>query len=174
MTDLDSEPRPSRRLWILAGLAALVLHIGGGALALAHLQNGEPEEPLGAPAIEIGLELSAPRAEVTDLPPGPEQDTSVASPAIAEQKAEVEPTELPKDQPTQTETADRQVAPNEANKPKEDDAKPAVVATAASQESIAAEASATPSSEDSPIGRSQAPVEGVGKALQRVKASWIA
>src|SRR4051795_8872333 len=86
MSDLVIEQRPSRRLWILAGLAALLLHIGCAGLVIAHMQTDDPEDSLGAPAIEIGLEMMAPRQEVTDLPPGPDTDASVASPALAEQQ----------------------------------------------------------------------------------------
>src|SRR5881392_2999805 len=102
MTDLDSEQKPSRRLWILAAVGALALHVGGGALAIAHLPTDDPDDSLGAPAIEIGLELASPHAEAADLPPGPDTDASVASPALAEQKAELKETELPKDRPTET------------------------------------------------------------------------
>ena len=35
---MSDELRPSRKLWILAAVAALVLHLGGAALALAHLR----------------------------------------------------------------------------------------------------------------------------------------
>src|SRR5258708_26175421 len=99
MSDLDTEQKPSRRLWIFAGLGALALHLGGGGLAVAHLRAIDLDESLGAPAIEIGLELMSPRLEATDLPPGPDTDASVASPALPEQKAEVKETELPKDVP---------------------------------------------------------------------------
>ena len=34
MPDLDIEQKPSRRLWMLAAVAALALHLGCGALAL--------------------------------------------------------------------------------------------------------------------------------------------
>src|SRR5260370_20645473 len=101
MSDLDTEQKPSRRLWIFAGLSALALHLGGGALAVAHLRAVDLDDSLGAPAIEIGLELMSPHLEATDLPPGPDTDASVASPALADQKAEVEETGLPKDTPTQ-------------------------------------------------------------------------
>ena len=37
MTDID-EQKPSRRLWISAAVIALALHVGGAALAIAHLQ----------------------------------------------------------------------------------------------------------------------------------------
>jgi len=173
MPDLDTEQKSSRRLWIFAGVVALTLHIGGAALAFAHLRAADPDDELGAPAIEIGLELSSPQAEVSDLPPGPDTEAAAASPEIAEQKAEVKQTELPKDTPTETEDADQVVTPNDSNKPKEDDPKTATVQTEASQESAAVEAMATPSVEDAPVGASKAPELGVGKALQRQKASWF-
>ena len=105
------------------GLGAVVLHAGGAALAVAHLRIVEPDDTFGTPAIEIGLEMTAPHLEPTDLPPGPDAEASVASPALAEQKAEVKETELPKDVPTETDDPDRVVAPNSPIKPKEDDIK---------------------------------------------------
>jgi periplasmic protein TonB len=173
MSEIDTEQKPSRRLWILAALGALALHIGGGALAVAHLRTDDPDDSLGAPAIEIGLEMMAPHLEPTDLPPGPDADASVASPALAEQKAEVKETELPKDVPTETEDPDRVVTPNDSNKPKEDDTKLAAVQTSASTESVAAEATATPSSEAIQQGpRSVAPAQGTGESARRMRATW--
>jgi periplasmic protein TonB len=173
MTDLDTGQKTSRRLWLCAGLAALALHIGGAALAVAHLQTDVSEEALGAPAIEIGLELTSPRQEPTDLPAGPDSNASVASPALAEQRAEVKETDLPKDTPTETEDPDRVVTPNDAKKPVEEEDKVATVQTQASQESVAAEATATPSLESIPEGpRSVAPAQGTGESAQRVRATW--
>ena len=173
MSDLDTEQRPSQRLWILAGLAALALHVGGGALAVAHLRTDDIDDSLGAPAIEIGLEMMSPHLEATDLPPGPDVDASVASPALAEQKAELKQTELPKDVPTETEDPDRAVAPNDSNKPKEDEPKIAAAPTAASVESVAAEATATPSTEAIQEGpRSVAPAQGTGESARRMRATW--
>ena len=43
------EQKPSRRLWIFAGVGALALHVGGAALAIAHLQTDESDDSLGAP-----------------------------------------------------------------------------------------------------------------------------
>jgi protein TonB len=172
MSDLD-EQKPSRRLWIWAGIGALALHLGCGALALAHLRPDDSDDSLGAPAIEIGMEMMAPHVEATDLPPGPDTEASVASPAIAEQKAELKETELPKDVPTETEDPDRVVSPNDSNKPKEDDTKVATVQTQASTESVAAEATATPSTEAIPEGpRSVAPALGTGETARRVRATW--
>src|SRR4029077_12410283 len=109
----------------------------------------------------------------TDLPPGPDSDASVASPALAEQKAEVKETDLPKDTPTETDNADRVVTPNEVKKPVEEEAKIAAVQTQASQQSIAAEATATPSSEDIPQEtRSIAPAQGTGETARRLRTTW--
>jgi periplasmic protein TonB len=173
MSDLDTEQKPSRRLWIFAGLAALALHVGGAALAVAHLRTDVPDDSLGAPAIEIGLEMTSPHLEPTDLPPGPDTEASVASPAIAEQKAELKETELPKDVPTETDDPDRAVTPDDSKKPREDDAKMAAVQTQASTESEAAEATATPSTAAIPQGpRSVAPAQGTGESARRMRATW--
>ena len=173
MPDLDTEQKPSRRLWVLAAMGALALHIGGVALAIAHLRTDDLDDSLGAPAIEIGLEMMSPHLESTDLPPGPDADASVASPALAEQKAEVKETELPKDVPTETEDPDRVVTPNDQKKPTEDDTKLAAVQTSASTESVAAEATATPSSEAIQQGpRSVAPAQGIGESARRMRATW--
>src|SRR5258708_11740685 len=173
MPELDNEQRPFSRLWIFAGLAALALHVGGAALAFARLEADDRDEAVGAPAIEIGLEMTSPHLEPTDLPAGPDTEASVASPAMVEQKAEVKETELPKDVPTETDNPDRVVTPNDNSKPKEDDAKMAAVQTQASTESEAAEATATPSSENIPqAARSVAPVQGTGESAQRLRVTW--
>jgi periplasmic protein TonB len=173
MIDLDKRPTKSRWLWIAAAAAAVALHLGGAALALAHLKSDEAADDLGAPAIEVGLELSSPKQDSSDLPPGPDSDASVASPARPEQKAEVKETDLPKDTPTEAEDPDRVVTPNDVKKPIEDDAKVATVQTQASQESVAAEATAAPSLENVPRAeRSVAPAQGIGESLQRVKVKW--
>jgi protein TonB len=173
MPDLDTEQKPSRPLWILAGVGALALHIGCAALAIAHMQTDDPDDSLGAPAIEIGLEIMAPKVEVTDLPVGPDTDASVASPALAEQKAVVEETDLPKAMPTETEDPDRIVITNDTKKPEKEEQEVAAVQTQASTESVAAEATATPSSEAIPEGRrSVAPALGTGESARRIRATW--
>jgi protein TonB len=173
MSDIDTEQKPSRRLWILAGVGALALHIGCAALAIAHMQTDDPDDSLGAPAIEIGFEIMAPKVEATDLPVGPDTDASVASPALAEQKAVVEETDLPKAVPTETEEPDRIVTTNDTMKPEKEEQEVAAVQTQASTESVAAEATATPSSEAIPEGpRSVAPALGTGESARRIRATW--
>jgi periplasmic protein TonB len=173
MSDLDTGTRSSRPLWLIAGVVALALHAGGAALALSQLQTEDLDEALGAPAIEIGLEMMAPKVEPSELPPGPDSEASVASPALAEQKAEVKETDLPKDVPTETEDPDRVVTENDNKKPVEEETKVAAVQTNASQESVAAEATATPSSEAVQEGpRSVAPAQGLGETARRIRATW--
>src|ERR1700682_3447307 len=122
MPGLVIEQKSSRRLWMFAAVSAVALHVGGAALAVAHLRADDPDDSLGAPAIEIGLEMTSPHLEATDLPPGPDTDASVASPALTEQKPELKETELPKDVPTEAEQPDRVGTPNDSNKPKQEDA----------------------------------------------------
>lgn len=165
MSDPDIEQKPSRRLWFFAGVTALALHVGGAALILSHLRDDEPDDALGAPAIEIGAEMMSPRVEDTDLPPGPDAEASVASPARADQSAEPKEAEI-KDIPTEAEDPDRAVTP--AEKPVEEEKKIAAVETSASQPSVAAEAAATPSSEARHGPRSVAPT---GEAT-RLRATW--
>jgi TonB family protein len=173
MSDMDLEAKPSRKLWVFAGLTALALHVGGAALAIAHLRTDDPDDDLGAPAIEIGLEMAAPKSEATDLPPGPESDASIASPALPEQQAEVKETELPKAVPTETDEPDRVVTTSEPVKPEKDEPEKAQVQTQASTESVASEATATPSAEAIPEAkRSVAPAPGTGEAARRQRVTW--
>jgi len=173
MSDVVTEQRPSRRLWIFAGISALALHIGCASLVVAYMQTDDPDDSLGAAAIEIGLEMMAPRQEVTDLPPGPDTDASVASPALAEQQAVVQDTDLPKDVPTETEEPDRVVTTNDKKEPEKEEQEVAAVQTQASTESVAAEATATPSSEAVPEApRSVAPSLGTGESARRMRATW--
>jgi protein TonB len=162
------------RLWVCAAVGALALHLGGVALAVAHLRTDGLDDSLGANAIEIGLDFSSPHVEQNDLPPGPDTDASQASPQLAEQKAEVKESELPKDKPNETDDPDRIVTPNETKKPKEDDPKVATVATQASQESIAQEATSRQMlDEKAPEAeQARAPHQGIGKDKQKLAADW--
>src|SRR5262249_25945630 len=119
------------------------------------------------------VELQAPRLEPTNLPPGPDTEASAAAPAVVEQKAVVEQTELPKAIPTETDDPDRVVSPAEAKKPKDDDPKMATAQADPSQASVATEATATPTvdgARESP--RSAAPAQGTGESARRERATW--
>lgn len=163
---------PSRLLW--AGAAALAVLLHAGAIA-AVLFEAPPEEgaDLGAPAIEIGIELAASRQEPTELPPGPESDSSAASTASVQQRvAPEEVRQEERDTPTVVEEAERVVAPQPAETPKEQQPV-AQQQTEASAESVAAEAKAAPSLETPrESAKSTAPNPGTGESAVRVRTTW--
>jgi protein TonB len=173
MSELEQQQRPPWRLWTIAAVAAVSLHVAGAALALTHLHSDDGSDGLGANVAEIGVELASPAAEETELPPGPDADASVASPALAEQKAEVKPIDLPKETPKESEEPDRVVTENEQKKPTDDTPKTEAVQTAASEESVAQEASARQHIEGAREANAAAsPNIGIGKDNQRLAASW--
>lgn len=169
----DGDRRPPSWLWLVGAIVALLLHLGCIALAVMQFDSSDDDNALGAPALEIGLELAAPRAEATDLPPGPDSEASAASQAMPEQKSQVEQTELPKDQVQETEEPDRLVTQNDAKKPVEDEPKVQQVQTQASAESVASEATAMPTSETAvEAPRSTAPAQGTGDSNRLMRVTW--
>jgi len=173
MSDLELEQKPSRRLWVVSALVALTVHAACVALAIAQMPADDSEQDLGAPAIEIGLELASPRAEPSDLPPGPDTEASMASPAVTEQKAVEKETELPKATPTEEEEPDRVVTPDDSHKPKDDDPDVAAKQATASTEAVASEATAMPTSEAAQEApRSTAPALGTGESARRIRTTW--
>ncbi len=174
MSNDELEQRPSRWLWGLAAIAALALHFGGAALAVAHLQGTDDADGLDANGVEIAFEMASPKVTDDQLPPGPDSDASMASPQLAEQKAEVKETELPQDKPDEAETPDRIVTENQSKKPEEDDPKIAAVQTQASTESVAQEATSRQSlDEKAPEAeKAKAPNLGIGKDQNRLAADW--
>jgi periplasmic protein TonB len=173
MSDFVTTQRVSLRMWALAAVGALTIHLAGVALAIGYLRDEDSNEDLGAPAIEIGIELLAPRVEPTELPPGPDVEASAASPKVIETKEVMEPSDLPHAVPVETEDPERVVAPIETNKPKTDEPNVPTLPAVPSVESIAVEASAVPSSEMiEQSTRSIAPVQGTGESPQRILATW--
>ena len=172
MNGVDEQKTP-RRLWILAAVIALALHAGGAALAIAHLQTDDDGGDLGAQGIEVGMELTSPRTEVTELPPGPDSDAQMASPPLPDQQAVEKETDLPKAMPNETDDPDRIVTTNDSKKPKEDDPKLAAVQTSASPESEAQEASAQQVYENAKESQKSAVVhQGLGRDKGRLTADW--
>ena len=174
MSDLDIEQKPSRRLWILAALTALALHLGGAALAITHLRTDDGYDGLGASGAEFAVEMASPKVPDDDLPPGPDSDRQQATPEIAAQQAELKETDLPKDRPAEAEDPDRIVTTNDSKKPKEDDPKVAAVQTQASDYSPASEAfSRKMLDEKAPDAeQAKAPNIGIGKDKQKLTADW--
>ena len=171
--DFSDPPQTSRGLWVGAAIGAVAFHAALIAVGVMTFQPEEANDDIGAPALEIALDMTAPRSDPSDLPPGPEAEASAASPAQVEQVMKTEETSLPKDEPVESETPDRIVTTQEAKKPDPEKKEESKVQTNASQESIASEATAPPSSEtarEAPV--SAAPVQGMGATAQRVRAEW--
>jgi TonB family protein len=160
-------------MWIFAAVGAFAIHAGCVALAVSYMAVDEDDDALGAPTIEIGLDIRAPRTPHPDLPPGPDANASTASPAVVEQKAVIEQSELPKDIPVEAEEPDRVVTKNDPIKPKEEEPTVAAIQTAPSEESVAAEATAAPTVTVAPEApRSVAPAQGIGASAQRIRMTW--
>lgn len=171
MSEHDQPRSLSRTIWTVAALGALAIHAGGIALALTSIQP-ESATDLGAPAIEIGIELAAPRVDPSDLPVGPDTESAAPSPAVIEQKTVIEHTDLPKAVPTETDDPDRVVAPNETKKP-EEEPKLQTVQAQPSTELIAAEATATPTLQSAPdVTHSVTLAPGTGESARRDKVTW--
>jgi hypothetical protein len=64
MSELYHPRQLSPALWTIAGIVAIALHAGGVGLALVSKQPDDQPD-LGAPAIEIGIELAAPKLDPT-------------------------------------------------------------------------------------------------------------
>ena len=170
----DKRPRHlSRTAWIAAALGALAIHAGGAAVALGMMRSSDTDEDLGAPAIEIGVELMSPHLDPSNLPVGPDTDASAPSPDVVEQKEVQQKTDLPKAEPTETDDPERVVSPNDTQKPVNDDPKMTTARTDPSQASPAVEQTATPSIETAPQSpRSVAPSQGTGDSAVRERVTW--
>ena len=171
MSDLEHFPSQSRAIWLAAAIGAVTLHAGAIALALSSVQP-EADTELGAPAIEIGVELTAPHVDPSDVPVGPDTQAAAASPEVVEQKAVAVPSNLPKAAPTETDDPDRVVTPNETKK-LDDDPKIPTVQASPSVESVAAEETSTQSIQHAvELPRSVAPAAGTGESARRERVTW--
>jgi TonB family protein len=159
-------------VWQAAAAAAVGLHLIAAGGAFYYLSRDDLDPELGAPAIEIGVELEAPRGETSELPPGPDSDAAAAAPDSQASAAKEIPANLPKDQPVDTAEPDRQAAPDtRANPSKETEA--ASAASTAAAPSVASAATATPKAPTlRDATRSVAPAVGVGNSQARIRASW--
>ena len=157
--------------WACCGAAALALHAGG--IALAFSQSGTPEDDdLGARALDISMDYTAPKVEETDLPPGPQADAATAAPDAVAQAPKPIDSEQPVEKADDTEEPDRTVAPQAERKPEE--TTPAeTTQTVTSQAAVASEASApAPSDTARPAATSAAPVLGTGDSTRKIIQSW--
>lgn len=167
------ESGPVQLAWATALCIAAGMHVAAVAAIWSNTRASEVDDALGAPAIEIGLDLTAPHREESDLPPGPEAEDSAASASVQEQKAKVEDKDLPKAQPTETDDPDRVVSPDASKPQKDETPKVTEVKATPTSDSVASEAAAPPKFEaakDAPV--SAAPAQGSGDSAMRVRVTW--
>lgn len=158
--------------WLAAALVAGSLHLGVAGIAAWTLSADDNFDDEGAPAIELAMDMAAPRTEQTELPPGPEADASAAAPESAQSAAKLQATDRPKEDPVESENPDRMVAVEEPKKPEEkaeEQQRPSEASTA----SIASEATSAPKQEATPPAPvARAPAIGAGRNAQKMKAEW--
>ena len=110
MIALGAEELADLRRWLISGAIVVLAH-GAVAAAVAWRQDSDPVDPAGAIVIEFAPVPVAPPSQQTDIPPGPEQIMSDASPdkpsEIVKEKVEEKP-----EQKIEEETPEVQPAPN--------------------------------------------------------------
>jgi TonB family protein len=161
----------NNKLWSLAALCAILLHVGGAATALLTLRGDTEDDASGAPAIELSLEPVAARdAEPSDLPPGPVTDESAAA---APSVASAETKESNEEKVARAEAEDAELSRDaKPEKPVEDE-KSRQAQQVVSSESAASEATAPPKSDAAKVAdHSAAPVQGADAAANAAKLTW--
>ena len=170
--DCEQVQHVSRAGWALAVLGAVLLHAGGAVIALG-MRPSDTDDDLGAPAMVIGIELTSPQRDPSNLPVGPDADASAPAPEIVEQKQVEKQTDLPKAIPMETDDPERVVSPNDSQHPIKVDPTPATAAADPSQASPAVEQTAMPSVENAEASpRSIAPSPGTGESAVRQRVTW--
>lgn len=172
-TNPDLDLRTSKRLWVIAAVLAVGLHLGGAALALANLRGDDGDEGLGAAGAEYAVELASPDVPEEAAPPGAPADEQQAVQEMAQQKAEVKDTDLPQEKPVEADDPDRIVTEDTAKKQKEEEAKVAKVETNAQEAQQASEQAAPTKLEDARQAETtKAPNPGIGKDKLAMTAKW--
>ena len=172
-TNPDLDLRTSKRLWVIAAVMAVGLHLGGVALALANLRGDDGDEGLGAAGAEYAVELASPDVPEEAAPPGAPADEQQAVQEMAQQKAEVKDTALPQEKPVEADAPDRIVTEDTAKKQKEEEAKVAKVETNAQEAQQASEQAAPTKLEDARQAETtKAPNPGIGKDKLAMTARW--
>jgi TonB family protein len=160
-----------RRIWSVAGFAALALHVVALGAAL-FVYVAEPEdEDAGAPAIEISLAPAAPHMEdAPDAPPGPQsEEMTAAAPAVAASQAkDSDEPDIARAEAEEAEYTRAEKHEKPVEQPVKHEATPVVSAEAA-----ASEAKSPPKSEAAQEApHAVAPTPGVDKAARAAKLTW--
>ena len=169
---LSFDHPPQSRVWIAAAGVALFGHLACAAFAVAWMSHGEDDD-LGAPGIEIAVDLTSPTTQPTELPPGPEAEASAASPPVVQQTETEKKNSLPQDTPDDTKPPDRVVALDKPDKPDDQQPEPTVKKFNPSEASTAQLATAMPTVPRAAESvKSRTVDQGTGASLQRARVTW--
>ena len=171
MTDLD-EQKPSRRLWVFAAVAALAIHLGGVALAIAHLQTDEADD--GSARRRSRSDSIWPRriARRPTFRPGRTPTHPPPRPRLPSRRR-VKETDLPKDTPTETDEPDRIVTRDRVEKAEGRRSEDRSGADARPRQNRWPPKRPRCRVRKAPEGqRSVAPQHGTGESARRVRATW--
>jgi len=163
------------KLWAFSAALAVLLHAAATAGFVLAVPPELEQDDDGAPAIEVGIELAAPRQEQSDLPPGPPADDAAASTAsVARDTTPDQAEDRPRETPVESEEPDRVVTPETPpEEPKEVVETPAPETSQQADASTPSEAAAPPSVETPRAAEtSTAPTPGTGASATRVRSDW--
>lgn len=159
------------REWFVGAVLALGLHIMCLGVALSRSELENDEALLGAPGIDISIDLTSPTQDNPNMPVGPNSEHSTAAQA-AESFQQLKDSEQPRLSVIDSDQSDftRQDQPS---KDESHNAMPALSVTTASVESVASDATALPGTQQkAKDDRSTTRSDGTGNSLVRIKASW--
>lgn len=158
--------------WLVAATVALALHLAIAVGALWTLTPEETDDEIGAPAIELAMDMAAPRTDEAEAPPGPESAASAAAPDSAEAKPQTETAQLKQDT-AESENPELVASRETEKKPEEKPVEAMPTPSQASTASVAAEETSAPRQEATPQAAvARAPVIGSGRSAQRERAAW--
>lgn len=99
------------RRWFISGAVVILAH-GAVAAAVAWHPDSEAAEPAGAIVVEFSPVPLAPANETTDIPPGPEQIASEASPEKPTETVQEKVEQVPEQKKEEEQPPEVQPAPN--------------------------------------------------------------
>lgn len=157
-------------VWIVAAITALTCHMALAAFAILHEEPEPQVAHLGAPALEIAIEIALPTPEAD---PGSESEATPAAPPAVQETTEAKPADLPMDRPVEAENPERLVTLSTTKAPTEPESAVKVQKSKPMQQSIAQPAKAAPTVRDAPRApRSTTRAQGSGESLRLVRAGW--
>jgi periplasmic protein TonB len=164
-------PSPNSSLWVLAIGTALALHLGAASVVLLTMRSELVDETSGAPALELSVELAAPRdIEDPEAPPGPATAESVAATSSVASSAVKTPDD---DKLTRTESEDAELSRTQKVEKPIEDQNSHQAQQVISAESSASEATAPPKMETARMAdKATAPAQGLDAAAKAATLAW--